>query len=548
MGCTSSRSDDEDEDDFLEHLPKERYYPQVPVPSEITATYILRALVGRGAFSEVVRAENRLTREPRAIKIVKKDVSERTGIDSALATELAVLAQVRHPNIVRMYEALETPTHVFIVTELATGGELFDRIQEKGSFDEPYASSIVRMVLSAVAYLHSLGIAHRDLKPENILFYHPGPSSRIMVADFGLSKMSDRKNTLFMNTACGSPEYLAPEVLSGRNYSVAVDMWSIGVITYILLCGYAPFDGPNRNVLFHRIMSADYDFHGASWERVSDSGKDFVEQLLVVDAPRRLTARQAQQHTWIVTHAEQGSQRDTQYAPSDSRASSESRGSTPSSNGARRVTVHPPARLGLAAEPRTLHTFGAVSPTSHSSPYSGAAVVGGGGAAGAGTTYAHGGNTSVTGTPPTPRLPLLSSPTGAIPRAPAQPAASPRSPAVLPVDCVATPMARPASSRQTPLPGGVGASPGGAMLPGSSLTAHTPSRCGSASPRTPFPTRPLSPNPATANTPTPAAMPSLSPRVFAAASFPPASMPMLPGAVASRRGSDDAILASVLVS
>lgn len=143
------------------------------------------------------------------------------------------------------------PVHPLPHAHRVTGGELFDRIVEKGSYTEKDAADLIRQVLEAVDYMHEQGVVHRDLKPENLLYYSQEDDSKIMISDFGLSKMEDSG---IMATACGTPGYVAPEVLAQKPYGKAVDVWSIGVISYILLCGYPPFYDENDANLFAQIL------------------------------------------------------------------------------------------------------------------------------------------------------------------------------------------------------------------------------------------------------------------------------------------------------
>jgi len=176
------------------------------------------------------------------------------------------------------------------------GGELFDRIVEKGSYTEKDASNIVKQILDACSYIHDLGIVHRDLKPENILYYSPEEDSKIMISDFGLSRMENEGE---MATACGTPGYVAPEVLKHKPYGKAVDCWSIGVITYILLCGYPPFYSESDAELFTQILNADYEFDEPYWDEISESAKSFIRHLMCYDPQQRYTCKQAQAHPWI---------------------------------------------------------------------------------------------------------------------------------------------------------------------------------------------------------------------------------------------------------
>jgi len=177
-----------------------------------------------------------------------------------------------------------------------TGGELFDRIVEKGSYSEKDAADLIRQVLSAVAYMHEEGVVHRDLKPENLLYYSPEADSKIMISDFGLSKMEDSG---VMATACGTPGYVAPEVLAQKPYGKAVDVWSIGVISYILLCGYPPFYDENDANLFAQILKGEFEFDSPYWDDISEEAKDFIRNLMCVNVEQRLTCSCALEHPWI---------------------------------------------------------------------------------------------------------------------------------------------------------------------------------------------------------------------------------------------------------
>uniref|UniRef100_A0A3P9CX51 Serine/threonine-protein kinase H1-like n=1 Tax=Maylandia zebra TaxID=106582 RepID=A0A3P9CX51_9CICH len=259
--------------------------------------YDIKALIGRGSFSRVVRVEHRATRQPFAIKMMEVEAPEgREVCDS----ELAVLQRVSHANVIQLVEVFQFPQRVYMVLELATGGELLDRLVSRGHFTERDATQAIQMILAALVYLHSLGITHRDLKPENLLYYHPGADSRLLVTDFGLSAFA---KSWSLRTTCGTPEYMAPEMLLRRPYSCAVDMWALGVIAYILLSGTVPFEDDSRTQLYRSIVRGKYSFRGNPWPSVSNLAKDFILRLLVLDPATRLTAEKAVRHPWVVTTA-----------------------------------------------------------------------------------------------------------------------------------------------------------------------------------------------------------------------------------------------------
>lgn len=263
--------------------------------SRVTAKYSLKEVLGKGAFSEVYRAVQKDTHKEYAIKVIKKDALK--GKEEALQMEVQVLQKVKHRNIVELFELFDSKSKLYLVMELVTGGELFDRIIAKGSYTEQDASSLCRQILEAVDYLHSIDIVHRDLKPENLLYYSPADDSKIMISDFGLSKTAESDDQL--GTACGTPGYVAPEVLRRKPYGKAVDCWSIGVIAYILLCGYPPFYHENDAELFHQIMRGDYEFDSPYWDEISDSAKDFIRHLMELDPKKRYTCKEAIAHPWI---------------------------------------------------------------------------------------------------------------------------------------------------------------------------------------------------------------------------------------------------------
>jgi calcium/calmodulin-dependent protein kinase I len=262
----------------------------------ITESYTLGDELGRGAFSIVKKGIEKKTGKAYAIKIIDKTKACGEAEKKRLATEVKILQQVKHPNIVGLKDLFETKTELYLVMELITGGELFDKIVEKGQYTEKDASIIVAKILNAVDYLHNQGIAHRDLKPENLLL-RGGDDTEVLISDFGLSKIVDQ--SAMMETACGTPYYVAPEVLQATGYDKEVDLWSVGVITYLLLCGFPPFYGENLPEVFEQIMKAAYDFPSPYWDNVSANAKDFIKKLLVVDPKKRLNAQQAMQHPWI---------------------------------------------------------------------------------------------------------------------------------------------------------------------------------------------------------------------------------------------------------
>ncbi|KAF3689404.1 Calcium/calmodulin-dependent protein kinase type 1G [Channa argus] len=260
--------------------------------SNIKDVFDFKGKMGSGSFSEVFMVKEKKTGNLYALKCLKKMHLSHSNLEN----EINVLRRVKHENVVGLEDFYETKTHYYLVMQLVSGGELLDRILEKGVYTEKDASTVIKQVLHAVSYLHENSIVHRDLKPENLLYYSPDENAKIMVSDFGLSKTLEHG---VMSTACGTPGYVAPEVLAQKPYSKAVDCWSIGVITYILLCGYPPFFEENETRLFSKIMRAEYAFHSPYWDDISESAKDFIRNLMEKSPMKRFTAEQALRHPWI---------------------------------------------------------------------------------------------------------------------------------------------------------------------------------------------------------------------------------------------------------
>eukprot|EP01095_Lingulamoeba_sp_RSL-Kostka_P008128 TRINITY_DN266_c0_g2_i1.p1 TRINITY_DN266_c0_g2~~TRINITY_DN266_c0_g2_i1.p1 ORF type:complete len:205 (-),score=68.11 TRINITY_DN266_c0_g2_i1:426-1040(-) len=197
--------------------------------------YEFKEEIGRGEFSVVIRAVHKETNEEWAIKCIEKYQVDTSRLDS----EVNILTQVDHPHIIQLEEVIDSDETLYLIMEMVTGGELFDKITQIGCYSEQTAAKLVYNIVDAVKYLHDMNIAHRDLKPTNLLLKDDSDDTNVKIADFGLSKIIG-ENTM-LQTACGTPIYVAPEVLSGEAYEKEVDLWSIGVITYILLCGFPPF-------------------------------------------------------------------------------------------------------------------------------------------------------------------------------------------------------------------------------------------------------------------------------------------------------------------
>lgn len=256
--------------------------------------------LGEGAFSVVIEATKKGTDESFAVKVVTK--SKLTKEDEiALKDEIAVLKELQHKHIIRLYDVFEEQSFWYLVTEKMMGGELFDRIVSKSFYNEKEARDVCKILFEAIGYCHSHSVAHRDLKPENLLLRAEDNDSEIKIADFGFAKKVLTPNSL--TTQCGTPGYVAPEILEGTPYDTKSDMWSLGVIVYILLGGYPPFIEQNQRELFRKIRKGQYEFHEEYWGSVSADAKDLISSLLTVAPSKRLSAAEALRHKWMMQDA-----------------------------------------------------------------------------------------------------------------------------------------------------------------------------------------------------------------------------------------------------
>ncbi|XP_061114531.1 calcium/calmodulin-dependent protein kinase type 1B isoform X3 [Conger conger] len=226
---------------------------------DISAVYELKEKLGEGSFSEVRVAQHRRSLRLVAVKCIHKRALK--GREALLENEIAVLRKIHHENIVSLEETFETPTKLYLVMTLLTGGELLERILERGNYTEKDASRVIQQVLEAVRYLHQLGVVHRDLKPENLLYESPLEDSKIVISDFGLSKMEEQG---VLTTACGTPAYVAPELLQQMTYGREVDLWALGVISYILISGGEALEKNIHDSVSEQIQK---NFAKSQWKR-----------------------------------------------------------------------------------------------------------------------------------------------------------------------------------------------------------------------------------------------------------------------------------------
>jgi len=258
--------------------------------------YRIGKILGTGAFGEVRMCVHRESSAQRAVKVLRKSHMDEDE-KRMLFNEINILKEIDHPNIVKMYEFFEDEKRYYLVTEICKGGELFDEILQRGKFSERDGAVLMKQVLSCINYCHQNNIVHRDLKPENILLEQNKEFDAIKIIDFGTSLVYDPNKSL--DEKLGTPYYIAPEVLN-KNYNSKCDIWSCGVIAYIVLSGMPPFNGQSDQEIMKKVRAGSFSFDDKVWNNISDNCKDFITQLLTYKQEERPTASQALQHPWIV--------------------------------------------------------------------------------------------------------------------------------------------------------------------------------------------------------------------------------------------------------
>ena len=254
--------------------------------------------LGKGGYGKVYEVMNKKTKEIRACKHLSKLSIKNL---EKFEREIEILRKADHPNIIKLYEIFESKRSFYLIMEECKGGEVFDHIiehiQNKEMYSEKNAAIILRQMMSAVEYCHNNGIAHRDLKPENLLYLNQGSedNNSIKVIDFGLSQVISPNKKL--KTKVGTAYYVSPEILQG-SYSEKCDIWSAGVILYILLSGDPPFNGPSDIAIYKKIAQMDFDFPEAKWANISDEAKDLIKHMIAPEN-ERYNARQVMEHKWM---------------------------------------------------------------------------------------------------------------------------------------------------------------------------------------------------------------------------------------------------------
>ena len=265
---------------------------------DLYSNYELCNYIGKGGFGRVYKVHHKLSNQYRAMKIIQcKSISDNHS--STINKEINILKNLDHPSIIKVYEFYQSEKYVYIINELCTGGELFDKIVDVKFFSENVASNIMRQLLSAVAYCHENGVIHRDLKPENILIENSEEKDKeffhIKVIDFGTCEILKKKK---LTEQIGTSFYIAPEVIK-NSYNEKCDLWSCGVILYILLCGSPPFYGKNEKEIFKKIIEGNFTFRHKIWNKISTEAKNLVLKLLQVNPDKRLSAKEALEDIWF---------------------------------------------------------------------------------------------------------------------------------------------------------------------------------------------------------------------------------------------------------
>eukprot|EP00177_Eucheuma_denticulatum_P000621 GFKZ01001113.1.p1 GENE.GFKZ01001113.1~~GFKZ01001113.1.p1 ORF type:complete len:546 (+),score=59.93 GFKZ01001113.1:219-1856(+) len=271
--------------------------PSRPIFPELDSEYEVGKALGRGCFATVYKAQRRSDGLAVAIKSVEKNrLDDET--EKLLQNELEVLQAVsEHPGIVTLLDSVETERFMFFVMEYVDGGPLLDRIISKGHFSENDARVLLRAILRTLNYLSDLGCVHRDIKPENILVDNYSAKWPVKLTDFGLSAKMQPDELL--HGTLGTPLFVAPEILKGDGYDCACDMWSLGVVLYLVLCGYPPFPYDHPGELVRSIINGEYSFPAQEWDHVSGDAKDALTRMMEVNPKHRLTPAQALEHPWF---------------------------------------------------------------------------------------------------------------------------------------------------------------------------------------------------------------------------------------------------------
>lgn len=271
--------------------------------AKISDHYVLQNLIGEGTYGSVCTARHKRTGQERAVKSVARSKQVAT---TRVRQEASILKGLTHPNVIRLYETFDDNKYFHLVMPVCQGGELWQRIIEAGSFSEMLAAVVMQQIVSAVHYLHDQGVCHRDVKPENMMFASHGTieTNVLKIIDFGLACRCNPDK--FMTTRVGTPYYMAPQVIRGV-YKKQSDIWSCGVIMYVLLCGYPPFDSDNELHIFRKAKEGKVIFYRRDWSHISKDARDLVRRMLTVSETERISPGEALSHSWVGQRAPRAS-------------------------------------------------------------------------------------------------------------------------------------------------------------------------------------------------------------------------------------------------
>jgi len=278
--------------DQKKNVPEISYWFVISKKKPIMLEYEFCKEISKGDVYTVHKVKEKVSGHKYAVKSFKKTKERKLP-----AQDINNLLTVNHHNIIRLKDIYESEKMVYLVLEYANGGKLFESLVEQSNYNETKAASLVRQLLRSTLYLHSKGVIHKNLKPENLLFSDKTENQQLKVANFALSRVN--WGTV-MESICKMPGYAAPELLMGTSFCEKVDMWSVGVITYTLLCGSEPFyDESGNEAMFRKILRAEYDFNLPHWQDISLNAKDLIRRMLCLDASKRISAEEALDHPWV---------------------------------------------------------------------------------------------------------------------------------------------------------------------------------------------------------------------------------------------------------
>ena len=267
----------------------------------IMCHFIIKQIIGEGTFATVRLAVNKQTGMQVAIKIMEKNKIVEKRDKVRIEREIKVLKNLRHPNIVHLYNAIQTEEKIYLIMEYVKGRELFDYIVMKKKLSEYESCLFFQQIISGIEYLHKIKYVHRDIKPENLLINEE--TKELKIVDFGLSNIYTNPNKHLLSSACGSPSYAPPEMLTGEKYKAQpVDIWSSGVVLYAMLCGYLPFEDDDNEVLYEKIRKGKFTIPN----HVSEKARDLLNKILVTNPKKRLTIFQIKQHPWFSLYNDKG--------------------------------------------------------------------------------------------------------------------------------------------------------------------------------------------------------------------------------------------------